>query len=91
MKEEEKDENWESEIEEIKQTGVNPQKRNGTKTECNYYAIGPNDGDKNQATNELRRRTKVGKGLTNGARIKLLSQTGRSAGGTGCVVRQTVN
>ena len=53
--------------------------------------IGPNDGDKNQATNELQHRTKVGQGLTNGAGSKLRSQTSMSAGGTGCAVRQTVN
>ena len=75
----------------IKQTGVNPQRRNDTKIECNYYAIGPNDGNKNQATNELKRRAKVGQGLTNGAGSKLPNQTGMSTGGTGRAVKQTVN
>ena len=57
-----------SEIEVIKQIEVNPQRRNGTGTECNYYAIGPKDGDKNQATNGLQNRAKVEKGSTNGRR-----------------------
>ena len=41
-KEEEKEENVESEIEAIQPTGVNPHRRNCTRTECNYKAIGPN-------------------------------------------------
>ena len=91
MKDEGKEEDGESEIEVIKQIGGNPQRRNSTRTECNYYAIGPNGGDKNQATNGLQRRTKVGQGLTNGAGSKLRSQTDTSAGGTGRAVKQTVN
>ena len=67
----------------VKQIEVNPQRRNGTRTECNYYAIGPNDGDKNQATNELQGRTEVGQELTNGAGSKLRSQTLPYAAGLG--------
>ena len=53
----EKEENMESEIEVIKQTGVNHKRRNSTKTADTSCIIGSNGGDKNQArrtkTNEM--------------------------------------
>ena len=48
MKEEEKEENVESEIEVIKLTGVNCQRRKNTRKEDTNNAIGPNDRDKSQ-------------------------------------------
>ena len=74
----------------IKQIEVNPQRRNGTRIECNFYAIGSNDGDKSQATNESQGRTEVEQELTNGAGSKFRSQTGTSAGVTDRVGRRTV-
>ena len=55
---------------------MNPQRWKGTRTECNFYAIGPNDGDKNQTgknkTNEMLGQRRVGKGLANGVRRRVV-------------------
>ena len=94
-KEEEKEEDMESGIEVIKQIGVNRQRRNGTRTECNCNAIGPNDEDKIQARrakpNESLRWRRAGKVLTNDARSRVCSQTSTRAGRAGCTTGQTVN
>ena len=63
MKEEEKEENVESEIEVNKQTGVNHKRWNSTKTAGASCVIGTNDSDKNLAprtkTNEMLQRRRV--------------------------------
>ena len=69
LKEEEKEEKVESEIEVIKQTGINRKRQNVTRKQYTNNAIRPNDGDKSQTrqatTNELLRRRRAGKGLAN--------------------------
>ena len=91
----EKEENVESEIEVTKQTGVNHKRRNSTKTADTSCVIGSNKRDENPARqtkiNEMLRRRRVRKRLTNCAQRRLRSQTGTSAGRAGCVVGQTVN
>ena len=55
-----------AEVEASEPASVDPAGQKGTKAAGTCCAIGPNDGDKNQTTNGMLRRRRVGRGLFNG-------------------------